>query len=162
MSRAPTNSCASLTPSSAELRERIVAEARSWEGVRWRHQGRSRRGIDCGGLILQVGWSLGLIPTDEDHRGYSRQPDGHSLAEVMGRLLERRPGAELIPGNIILLRDVVEGWPTHMGILAARPGGGLNLIHSYVQLPIQRVTENRLSDAWRAKIVGTYSYQGVA
>lgn len=149
-------------PGSSDLRVAIVAEARDWLGVRWRHQGRGRRGIDCGGLILQVGWSLGLISREEDHRAYSRQPDGYSLAAVMRRLLVERPASELLPGNVVLLRDVVEGWPTHMGILAERQGGGLNLIHSWVKLPVQRVTENRFSDAWRANIVGVYAYRGVA
>lgn len=152
---------ATVGPGSSKIRDRIVEEARTWIGTRWRHQGRSRRGIDCGGLILRVGWSLGLIPLDQDYRAYGRQPDGFSLTAVCRTILEERPTTELLPGNIILLRDVVEGWPTHMGILASRDGGGLNLIHSWVQLPIQRVTENRLSDAWRANIVGAYSYRGV-
>jgi cell wall-associated NlpC family hydrolase len=33
----------------------IVSAARSWLGVPWRHQGRTRQGVDCAGLVVLVG-----------------------------------------------------------------------------------------------------------
>ena len=35
-------------------REMVVAEARTWIGVKWRHQGRTREGVDCIGLPQQA------------------------------------------------------------------------------------------------------------
>lgn len=32
-------------------RNAFIAAARSMLGVRWRHQGRTVRGVDCGGLV---------------------------------------------------------------------------------------------------------------
>ena len=37
----------------------IVAAARTWLGVPWRHQGRTRQGVDCAGLVVLVGRGLG-------------------------------------------------------------------------------------------------------
>jgi cell wall-associated NlpC family hydrolase len=47
------------------MREQIVEEARKYLGVRFRHQGRTVAGIDCAGLILNVGNDLGLIEYSE-------------------------------------------------------------------------------------------------
>jgi cell wall-associated NlpC family hydrolase len=42
----------------------IIAAARSWLGVPWRHQGRTRQGVDCAGLVVLVGRGLGLDDYD--------------------------------------------------------------------------------------------------
>ena len=34
--------------------DEVVREARTWVGVPFRHQGRSRSGVDCGGIIVVV------------------------------------------------------------------------------------------------------------
>ena len=63
-------------------REAIVAEARTWLGVPWRHQGwRRTTGCDCVGLVRGVGHALGLIDgrrgPEPRFIGYPREPDRH-------------------------------------------------------------------------------------
>ena len=57
----------------------IVAAARSWLGVPWRHQGRTRQGVDCAGLVVLVGRELGLA--DYDTTAYGRRPEGQGFVE---------------------------------------------------------------------------------
>lgn len=40
--------------------EAFVAAARSYIGVPWKHQGRSRAGLDCIGLIILAGRDIGI------------------------------------------------------------------------------------------------------
>ena len=42
----------------------IIAAARAWLGVPWRHQGRTRQGVDCAGLVVLVGREFGLAAYD--------------------------------------------------------------------------------------------------
>ena len=56
--------------------EAVVAQARTWLGTPWRHQGRSPRGVDCAGLVVLVARALGLA--DHDVAGYGRHSSGHS------------------------------------------------------------------------------------
>lgn len=47
-------------------RAQIVEEARSYLGTKWLHQGRTRDGVDCAGLVACVGNALGLIAYDRN------------------------------------------------------------------------------------------------
>jgi cell wall-associated NlpC family hydrolase len=83
------------------IRADIVAAARGWIGVPWRHQGRSRAGVDCVGLIVVVCRELGL--SDYDSTVYGRDPDptrflGHFTAGGATRInpLEARNGDLLV------------------------------------------------------------------
>ncbi len=100
--------------------EALIAAARGYVGVPWRHQGRSRHGIDCVGLLVCVARDLG-IPV-EDVRAYEREPRAHDLTRLLRRHCTAVSAAR--PGDIVLM-----GRPsTHVGILtdAHRPFG---LIH---------------------------------
>lgn len=45
------------------LRDRIVAEARSWCGTPWHHEARVKgAGVDCAQLLIAVYSAVGLIP----------------------------------------------------------------------------------------------------
>jgi len=101
-----------------------VNSARNWLGVRWVHQGRSRNGLDCVGLILVAARDLGLeIP---DMPGYRRTPDpqkfiGHIFANS-------NPETETVPGHFGVFRDGTQ--PCHAGIFAEK-NGVTTLIHAY-------------------------------
>ncbi len=100
----------------------FIAAARTYIGVPWQHQGRSRHGIDCVGLLVCVARDLG-IPV-EDVRAYEREPRAHDLARILRRHCVSVPVAAMRRGDIVLM-----GRPsTHVGILthAHRP---LGLIH---------------------------------
>lgn len=136
----------------------IVAEARKWLGVPYQHQGRDRRGIDCAGVIINVGHALGLLPPDFDCTDYDRWPDSARLKLLMDEHGVRTYGS-MFPGDIVMMEFA--GDDRHLGILGdyAPAPGELSLIHAYSARPAQKVVEHRLDEKWRKRITRTYSYR---
>lgn len=130
-------------------REDVVAAARRWVGVPYRHQGRNRLGVDCIGLLLVVGWELGL--SDYDVTGYGRSPNAGFLRAECDRLL--RPTDSRQPGDILLLRFKRD--PQHLAFVSER-----GLIHAWYGAG--RVVETALATSWSARVVQAYSIPGVA
>jgi cell wall-associated NlpC family hydrolase len=130
-------------------RQDIVAAARGYLGVRWHHQGRSKAGVDCLGLVVVVAHELGLSTADSTD--YGRLPDGMRLRNELARHLEfvRGPGE---PGDVLLFR--FERRPMHVGIVS-----DIGLIHAFANL--RKVVEHRLDDAWRARVVSAFRFPGV-
>lgn len=120
-------------------RAEIEAEARSWRGVRWKHQGRTRRGIDCAGLVVMVGRALGA--TDYDHAGYPREPDGTFVGHF-DRALERIAAADRQRGDVVVFTQ--SRHPCHCGILTER-FGRLYVVHAHARR--RQVIEEPLADA---------------
>jgi len=130
----------------------ITAEARSWLGVPFLHQGRSRAGVDCAGLVICVCRALGALPPDFDVTGYTRQPDG-SMQAACERYLQP---AQAAPGGIFVMR--YEGEPQHMGFYADYRHGGLSVVHAVHASG--RVVEHRLDALWRRRVVASYAVPG--
>jgi cell wall-associated NlpC family hydrolase len=112
----------------ATTRADVIAEARSWLDVPYVHQGRSRAGVDCAGLVIVVARSLGLVAPDFDVNGYARTPDGSSLLEICDALMTRIQLWQLRPGNVLVIRFGQE--PQHLGIVGDYLYGGLSLIQA--------------------------------
>jgi len=143
-------------------RAQVVAEARSWIGTPYVHQGSVKGvGCDCIGLIIGVARCLGMPEAtafDQDirYKGYSRPPNPRLLVEACDEYLDRVPVvSDALPGDIALGRIEIE--PQHFGILSAVDPA--YIIHAYSQ--IKRVTENRADERWRAKVLRIYRYRGV-
>lgn len=133
--------------------DEFVALVRSWMGVPFRHQGRSREGVDCAGLVICVVREAGLIPPDWDVNGYSHQPDG-SMFKVCGDMLPEAPPQ---PGGVFVMRFAKE--PQHMGFFAPYGDGRLSMIHALSDSG--KVVEHRLDDIWKRRLVGTFRVPGV-
>lgn len=129
-------------------RAQFLAEARSWIGTPWLHQGRNRYGVDCIGLVLVTAWALGL--TDYDVKGYGRVPDADFLRSECERLMVRVNEPQ--PGDVYLMRFKRE--PQHLAIATER-----GLLHAYAGAG--RVVETSLPPQWRERIVGVYAVPGV-
>jgi hypothetical protein len=99
-------------------REDIITEARRWIGTPWRHQGRSRTGVDCVGLVVLVARNLGLEP--EDVIGYARRQDGRVLLRHLHKQLELKPVTNRNIGNIGVFKE--SAFPIHVGFLSDREG----------------------------------------
>jgi cell wall-associated NlpC family hydrolase len=138
-------------------RAEVVAAARRWIDVRFRHQGRSREGIDCGGLLIVLAHELGLSEFDVSR--YARRPDGRSLKKICDEQMRRVPFSEAQPGDVILFR--IESDPQHLALLGDYQSGGLSIIHAYAPRAVHRVVETRLDDWWRHRIVQAYALPGV-
>lgn len=63
--------------------QRVIAVARSFVGVPYRHQGYSRQGVDCWGLVRLTCETLDIVPPDfVPSASYGRLPNGVLLASV--------------------------------------------------------------------------------
>jgi cell wall-associated NlpC family hydrolase len=120
----------------------FIAAARSYVGVPFRHQGRTRHGVDCIGLVVCAARDIGL--TLADRTDYPRDPNGLLQLEMARQFA---PVESTQAGDILLMR--FRGEPQHVAILA-----GATLIHGYAS--IGRVVEHGLDAKWRRRIVATY------
>jgi NlpC/P60 family putative phage cell wall peptidase len=132
-------------------RSEFVAEARTWLGTPYQHQGRLKGvACDCIGLVIGTARALGLTNYDID--GYDKRPDG-SLRPVMETQLEFIPLAEAQAGDVVLFAWATQ--PLHVAILTDET----HLIHAY--LPSRRVVENIFDEKWRSLIVAAYHVPGI-
>lgn len=139
------------------IREQIVAEARSWLGVPYRHQGRDRdTGVDCIGLVIVVAKALNLVDAAFDVSGYSRVPDGSSLMRLASANMTRTTLAEAKAGDILVVSFGAE--PQHFAILYDHPNGGLGIIHAAMRN--RKVIENRLVFSSVMKFIAVFKLPG--
>jgi len=138
----------------------VVATARGWMGVRFAHQGATRIGCDCIGLVAGVAVDLG-IPEGRafllagEFKGYGREPDPQMLLRACGQFLNRIALAQAGLGDILLLKFARE--PQHFAIVSSL--APLRIIHTYALA--RRVTENSVDAVWRERIVGAFRYRGL-
>lgn len=141
------------------MRERIIAEARSWIGTRWHHQGRIKKneqfhgGIDCAGLIIEVGNNLGLFSKTLIFHSYHRLPQNNLVIKECNRYFIKKPITKILPGDILVFRIMSE--PQHLAILSETH----SIIHAYVQS--KNVVEHSFDMTWQEKLMAVYSYPGV-
>lgn len=129
----------------------LVEAARSYIGVRYRHRGRSRVGIDCAGLMVLAYRDCGVQTSN--FVLYGREPIKDGLVEhttlSLGQPLPLH--TPLQEGDIVILRFDKE--PHHMGMIALGNYGGLtahNIIHADGH--VGRVVEVRLDTATAKRI----------
>lgn len=146
-------------------RGQVVERARSYVGTPFLHQGRQLgKGVDCVGLILCVAEDLGLkdragVPLlRADYFNYGPQPLERQVHDQCGaRLIAKPPTAPLLAGDVVSMR--VPHLPTHTAIVAIR-GEAAYVIHAYNGSG--KVVEHILSEPWRRRIVGVFSFPEVA
>jgi hypothetical protein len=139
-------------------RHDIVTCARQFLDVRFVHQGRSREGLDCLGLLIATAREAGLdfeaMPVTEiDVPTYGRRPDTQFLKAQLDRFLTPILPSALAPADIVLLK--VEGSPQHLAIISDYPmAGELGMIHAYA--PAHKVVEHRYDAIWRRNTYACY------
>lgn len=135
----------------------IVNVARLWLGVRYRHQGRSREGVDCIGLPVCVRAELGL-PAFDAAPGYARASLGSEMLDYCKANMQEVARDALQPGDILVQMD---GVIRHMAIVCDYPlcKDSLGIIHAY--LPNKRVVEGRLTDGFMATVRGCFRFPEV-
>lgn len=140
-------------PLTDDERLAFIAEARTYvtDAVRFRHQGRSRHGVDCAGLLLASMAAIGRPIADL--QAYGREPLGGELRAMMAANLgEPVPKAEMRPGDMVLMRFL--GEPSHVGLIGDYLYGGLSLIHTYSQ--VRKVVEHRIDAEWDSYILEVF------
>lgn len=133
----------------------FIAIARSWLGVPFRHQGRSRVGVDCAGLVICVAREAGLVDPGFDINGYRRQPDGSLLGACADHLIA---APTLEAAHLVVVRFSVQ--PQHVALVVPYRHGGLALLHALQHSG--HVVEHRLDRTWRDRLVGAWCFPGVA
>ena len=113
----------------------LVDAARRWIGVPFRHRGRTRRGVDCVGLVVMAYSDADIqLP---DFRLYGREPhrDGmiQHMTAALGDAVSVAPVSEsnLQPGDVLAIRYLSE--PHHAAVVGLRDYGGrpaLTMIHA--------------------------------
>lgn len=131
----------------------LVQAARGFLRVPFKHRGRSRRGMDCAGLVVCSFLSLGRPVVDK--RVYGREPHKDGLREVVRSNQLDLVSGEWLPGDVALMRFVQE--PHHLGVFGDYLHGGLSLIHSYAE--VGRVVEHRLDEVWAGRVLEVYRYR---
>jgi cell wall-associated NlpC family hydrolase len=140
----------------------VTPHARAWVGTPFRLHGRDATGIDCFGLILRVGWTLGLpLP---DATGYGMAGDGPRLRTWLeANLVPLRTFSDAGPGDVVALRLRL-GWE-HVGLLGWLHGS-LSLVH--VHTLARRAGHRRLGwcvehgwvPPWSGRLAAVYRYRG--
>lgn len=134
----------------AATRQQVIEQARSYLGVRFRHQGRTReQGLDCFGLVIRVCHDLGLSAFE--WMGYGRDPDPREVMRVGEEQLHRIYWPEVQAGDVVLM--AWGSWPCHVAILAdkAHP---FSLIHAYAGA--RKVCEIRMDAQLQQAICGCF------
>lgn len=127
----------------------MVSKAREFLGVPYHHTGRSRKAVDCAGLIIAVYDELGKplppIPL------YGRDNPPQYLLKYVSQCFELVGGIDAAkPGDILVLR--FSKVPQHLAIYT-----GPTIIHSYEN--VKKVVEHRLADVWKTRITAVYRHK---
>jgi cell wall-associated NlpC family hydrolase len=149
------------------LAEQYVENCRTWLGVRFRHQGRNRNGVDCVGLVIMAAYEIGIATGAEKVSGYSRQPNQKDFDHWCGKFCDKLPynrlhglGRQLEVGDLISFWIEDEGIPRHIAVYTGVDSQGRQrMIHSYakenrgvVEMPID-------PSYWKQRVSGLYRYR---
>ncbi len=132
----------------------LVNEARTWIGVPFRHQGRSRMGVDCIGLVVCVRNAVQPWPSGMNElTNYSRVAvDSLLLDKIVEHGFERidKP----VRGCVVLIRWPKIKHPSHVALLA-----GDTIIHAYRR--VDKVCEVGYREPWLRLTCGYFKVPGV-
>lgn len=130
-------------------RDRFIAEVNRLVGTPYRHQGRSRCGVDCIGLIIVAAQAAGWTGTPPA-ADYSRQPSGRTFLAGLESHLVRVPMAEAVPGDVLFIRfrlhaglSRVVSQPHHVAVLTAPS------VVVHAASDVGRVVAQRMGSHWR-------------
>ena len=130
----------------------IIAKAKEYVDVRYKHLGRSILGLDCIGLIIRVANDLGI--TDYDTVGYSRRPNLAEFHRELKNELVAIPLASLGNGDVVLMNE--PRWPCHVGFYEVDEKGEAYIIHAWA-VP-RRVLREKVGPARRQKFIRAYRF----
>ena len=140
----------------------LVEAARRYVGVRFVHQGRTERGLDCVGLIWIAYRDCGV--TLDRYRAYPAEPNPDEMVQRISEALGDPVASgkvkvnDMRPGDVILMVLVGEMQPHHVGIVADYAfGDRLSVIHAHsMASPKGRVVEHRLAPSLLSRITHVF------
>lgn len=114
---------------SIRMRDNVVEIAKSLKGVKWVHQGRTRDGLDCAGLVAFVGHEIGSFNMKDVPSDYPRRPDG-TFVSVFSKFLGRKSMKDMQKGDIVIFSQA--NHPCHCGIVSELRGEK-SVIHAHAK-----------------------------
>lgn len=129
--------------------DEFVRTARGYLGVPYRHQGRDRSGLDCGGLWICACRDMGLN-IDNDLINYPTFPNFVDIASVIEAYADRIQFQQIQPGDVVLLR--IAGRPQHFAIVT-----DMGLLH--VNQIDGRVVEHAFDKKWQRRYKQGYRFR---
>jgi cell wall-associated NlpC family hydrolase len=130
----------------------LVESARSFLDVPFKHRGRSRKGLDCAGLVWCAYEQLGIKHPDLER--YGREPHQNGMMRVVLEALGRPAQLPIQEGDVLVLRFDKE--PHHMAIVGADRHYGLSMIHADGSPGVRRVVEHGLDKRWRDRVYAAF------
>ena len=106
----------------------VILAARQMLGAKWRHEGRTRFGVDCIGLVLLSLVLAGWRPRDprSSYRTvYPRVADADDLQTILATEGERVELAAALPGDVVVFHYPSDRFAQHCGILTSKKGSRL-------------------------------------
>lgn len=150
-----------ILPAAADL---IQAEARTWVGSPYRHQGKLKgRAVDCVGLILGVGHALDFLAITRaewaEFANYSRTPNPRKMGEAMARFLDPLPLAkeDEPPAGAVGWFGWRDEMPMHLAIIGQFEGRK-TMIHAFSHA--ERCVEHGFVSEWPGRVVSWWAYPG--
>jgi cell wall-associated NlpC family hydrolase len=143
-----------MPPADAVTRLDVVIEARRWLGVPWRHQGRTRAGVDCVGLIALVARDLAI--STYDYTSYGRRAHGQAFVHHLAENMDALRVAEAQPGDVLVFAD--QAYPCHCGFLTEKFEQP-HLLHSHATR--RKVIEEPYIGEWPARVRFAFRFRGV-
>lgn len=133
----------------------IIDQARTWINVKFRHQGRSRYGVDCVGLFSCVGKEIGK--PDPIPSNYTRNPNTAILKAGLEERLDEVKIKDMQPGDVLVLRfEDVHGDVKNQHV-ALRTDRGI--LHSAAMY--RKVTEHCFDQEWADRVEHVYRFRRV-
>jgi len=134
------------------MQEDIVTIARSYIGVRFRHQGRNRAGIDCVGLLVCVAKELNVKYYDQT--AYKRRTNGSEfIAKFRAAGFKEKHILDRQVGDILVIEE--DKSPCHVAILANKSHGE-TIIHAFASR--RQVVEEPYSCHWKLRTVSCFEF----
>lgn len=127
----------------------LIEEARTWINTPFRHQGRSRKGVDCIGYLAASANRFGAnveLPTD-----YSLDVDPVRFKNDLKKHFEEIPLSRAIWGDLIVVR--YQGKSTHL--VLRTPEG---IIHASRQY--RKVVEHGFEGDWKRGAIMAFRLPG--
>lgn len=136
-------------------RAEIVRTALSFIGTPWRHQGRSRTGCDCIGLVAAIADELGALPADFEVPAYRRQPTAE-LLNYFDRYMTRIATTAVKEGSVAIFSFY--GTPHHAGIIVN--SSATDIVHAFATR--KKVVADYLENGANGRrFIRAYDYRGV-
>lgn len=140
----------------------VVRTARSFDGIRFHHQGRDVPPhpfpkLDCIGLVTKTAHALGV--STYDYTNYQRRADWFRFKSHFDENMDEIDRFRMKPGHVAIFKQ--DGHQCHCGIIGENRHG-LTLIHAYL-LRKKVVEEQFTGSEWERGgiITNVYQYRGL-